>query len=231
MTMKNTHLLLTTLTAIAAVGVFAISGCSSDDSATNPGDDGGIVDSGPVNGGDGSTDSGPQTPAPPTLGVQIDRMGRPAINTALNHTFDKTAAAGTAEDAYNADTTESNWVTAYSPQFAANLAVLDALDGVCGNQPGYKAGSGYGLAPALADDQLYLLTGSTVTTCATYLAVEANALNILPNTDCGGRRPNDDVIDESYSLLAAGGISGVGDGVNAAPTPAVSTFPYLVAPH
>jgi hypothetical protein len=48
-------------------------------------------------------DTGGGFPAAPTLGVQVDRMARPAINTALNHGFDPTAAAGTAKDAYNQD--------------------------------------------------------------------------------------------------------------------------------
>ena len=73
-------------------------------------------------------------PAPPTLGAQIDRMGRPAINTLLNHGFDPTAAAGTAKDTYNADADPSNWVTAYTAEFTKNLGILDALDtGFCGN--------------------------------------------------------------------------------------------------
>lgn len=72
-------------------------------------------------------------PAAPTLGAQIDRMGRPAINTALNHGFDSTAAAGPAKDAYNQASDPTTWL-AFVPQFMRNLAIIDALDsGVCGN--------------------------------------------------------------------------------------------------
>jgi hypothetical protein len=231
MTMKKSHLLLTTLTAISAIGMFAISGCSSSgDDSSNPADSG-TVDTGTTD--TGTADTGPTTPAPPTLGTQIDRMGRPAINTALNHGFDADkTAAGAAKDAYNQDTGEATWPATYSAQFAANLAILDALDTNCGNQLGYAQGKGYGLAPALADDELYVNTAGT--TCSDYLAVEANALGVLTSVtgiDCGGRRPNDDVIDETYSVLATGGLTGVTDGVNAPATPATTTFPYLVAPH
>lgn len=73
-------------------------------------------------------------PAAPALGTQIDRMGRPAINTLLNHGFDSTAGAQTAKTAYNNDADPANWVTANVPEFMKNLGVLDALDtGLCGN--------------------------------------------------------------------------------------------------
>ena len=58
------------------------------------GDDGGGADD---DVGDDDTtpmpDADTSPPAPPALGAQIERMGRPAINTALNHTFDGDAVA------------------------------------------------------------------------------------------------------------------------------------------
>lgn len=65
-------------------------------------------------------------PAPPALGVQMDRMGRPAVNTALYHAFDP--AGGNAKDAYNADGSKGGWVSNYAASFAGGLAVLDVLD-------------------------------------------------------------------------------------------------------
>jgi hypothetical protein len=243
MTMKKTHLLFSTLAAVAAVGAFAITGCSSDDSTGDTGGDSGVInnDSGP--GGDGSTtDSGPQNPAPPTLGDQIDRFGRPAINTALNHAFDPNATTkGQAKDGYNQDKGVAGWPAAYTPLFAGTLGVLDSLDtgtGVasctvelpgcgCGNQFGLSLGHGYAaLAGVLADDRLYVNTAGT--TCLAYLAVEANATGLEVNTDCGGRRPNDDVIATSYSALVG---TTFDDGVTAASSPAGTTFPYLSDPH
>jgi hypothetical protein len=131
--------------------------------------------------------SGGGFPAAPTLGVQVDRMARPAINTALNHGFDPTPAAGTAKDAYNQDGSPGGWQAAYVAQFAGNLAVLDALDtGItcvngtcgpatvptagdgCGNQVEYNGQIGGGGTPAadsyttlaglLANDELFLDT-------------------------------------------------------------------------
>ena len=63
----------------------------------------------------------------------------------------------------------------------------------------------------LADDQLYINSASGV--CTTQLAVEANALGNT-NSDCGGRTPNYDVIDGTYTVLATGGSSVVADLVN-----------------
>jgi hypothetical protein len=127
-------------------------------------------------------------PAAPSLGTQIDRLGRPAINTVLNHGFDGTVAAGPAKDAYNIDGSKGGWLM-YTAQFAANLAIVDVLDtGLtctdgtctaeavptlsdgCGNQVEYNGmlngngsanaamGSYNTLAGILTDDELFVDT-------------------------------------------------------------------------
>ncbi len=194
-------------------------------------------------GGGGKTDAGPTQdgaiadagapPSIPALGTQIDRMGRPAINTALDHAFDPNMAMkDAAKDAYNVAADPAMW-TQFVSEIRANLAILDGLDANCGNQiaADQTAGMRYAfLAGVLADDRLFVNTASG--TCATYLGVEANALG-LANTDCGGRQPLEDVIDVTYSLLAAGAPSGVTDGVAADTTnpPNAMTFPFLGAPN
>jgi hypothetical protein len=184
-----------------------------------------------------TSSSGATPPPPPMIGAQIDRIGRPAINTALNHVFDPSAStAGAAKDAYNQDSDPTKWGSNYSAEFAKNLAILDSLDTVCGNQPGYSApasATSYAtLAGALSGDELWMNTAGT--TCTAYLAVEANALGLLQNSDCGGRALNYDVIDVSYSVLAAGSLASpppVGDGVSANDATFSASFPYLAAPH
>ena len=215
-------------------------GTTTVDSGTDTGTT--TVDSGSDGGDAGGF---PQLPA---LGTnQIDRMGRAAINTALNHAFDPTAAAGTAKNAYNQDQNISGWVTSYTPQFAGNLAVLDALHtgelsdggGGCGDQPFFDpladaAAPGYvGLASLLANDTLYLDTSAT--TCTTYLAVELEAAGVIPLSthDCGGRKPASviagttiyDVISTTYSV--ATGLPN--DGLTAPTKTSSSTFPYFPA--
>lgn len=187
-------------------------------------------------------DAPPTIPSPPTLGPQIDRMGRPAINTALNHTFDVNATTkGAAKDAYNQDEGEGNWPTAYGSDFFASLGILDGLDGSCGNQVLYDAaGSGTAYTTAaglLAADELYLNTANG--TCSLYLGVELDYLGIAGANDCGGRTLSEDVVDVSYSALAAGitdgfdatGAPKIGDGVTAHADISATMFPFLGAPH
>jgi hypothetical protein len=178
---------------------------------------------------------GMQHPAPPTLGAQVDRFGRPAINTALNHTFDTDAMAkDLAKNQWNGAEASDKWISLFEGEVEKNLAILDALDGVCGNQlladtkkndpSRYQA-----LADVLVDDRLWVNTAAT--TCTTYLAVEANALGVT-NADCGGRALAYDVIDASYTVLAAGKLDGsIGDTIPPDANLASETFPYLAAPN
>lgn len=207
--------------SLAACLLFA---CGDDDGGSNP--DG----STPPADADTTPDAS-ETPAKPALGSQLDRMGRPAINTALTATFEPAATEGPKEDAYNSDSNPSSW-SQYAAEFQEQLAIYDGLDRTCGNQLGadldpndrYAA-----LAGLLADDLLYVNTASG--TCTTYLAVEADALGILGNDDCGGRVMSYDVIDTSYSVLALGAFTGVGDGIDTDDaTHDPDTFPFLAPP-
>ncbi len=178
-------------------------------------------------------DSDSDIPPPPALGVQIERMGRAAINTAVVDPFNADAVNhGLIQDGYNASDDPSQW-SQFVPRMAGNLAILDGLDTVCGNQllAGSSAVAGRydALAGVLADDQLYVQAASGV--CNQYLAVEADALGIS-NDDCGGRTPLYDTVDVSYSVLAAGALSGVGDAVpnDADGSASTSQFPFFLAP-
>jgi hypothetical protein len=172
-------------------------------------------------------------PAPPALGAQIDRMGRAGVNTALTAPFEQNATTkGQVQDQYNA-AAQPQWAS-FTPRIAANLAILDSLDTVCGNQllagPSASAGRYDTLATVLADDQIYVNTGSG--TCQLYLAVEANAVGIT-NNDCGGRTPLYNTIDETYSLLAAGALSGVTNGItsDADAQASLTSFPFFAPPN
>ncbi len=218
---------LTILAVVIGAPAVLFAACSSSSNAS----DGGGTGTGGTTGAGGKGGAS----GPPALGAQIDRIGRPAINTAISDPFDSDATAhGAKQDVYNVATPATG--STFEAQFEANLAILDGLDTVCGNQfaadktktdaTRYKA-----LADVLADDQLYIDTSSG--TCTTYLGVEANATNIIPNTDCGGRTLTEDVVDESYSLLAVGATTGVTDGVAADDTVSAqtATFPFLAPPH
>lgn len=209
---------------------------------------------------DGNPDA-PSYPEPPALGAQIERMGRPAINTALNATFFETAAnKGPMKDTYNQifdaamwSTTELRSGVTVAAEFARNLAIYDVLDkgavmnGGCGNQALYNGGGGgdptatsyQTLAGVLADDQLYVDTSKT--TCNNYLSLEVEVATggVFAHTQCGGRTPSHDVIDVTYSVLAAGTAGfeipsfnpKVGDGVPKHGDVSDTEFPFLGPPH
>jgi hypothetical protein len=183
-----------------------------------------------------SSSSTPSNPPAPTLGTTItDRMGRAAVNTALTNPFDTVngSSVNAVKDLYNSVSDPTMWSPMFKDYIKGNLAILDGLDTVCGNQFIADASSTRydTLAGVLVDDQLYLNTASG--TCTTYLGVEANAVNVIPNSDCGGRTPLENTIDETYSLLAIGAPSGVTNGItsDADSTPSLSVFPFLGAPN
>jgi hypothetical protein len=238
------------LALVATAALLNLSACS-DDKGTG-GDAGPDTSNNDTGGGDTvpDADGGGGFPPAPALGAtQIDRFGRPAINTALTDPFydHKNAAAGhfAKQDDYNSSADPAAW-GAFAEQFKVPLAAYDSLDGVCGNSVGTPAtdpgdASRYDtIAAALADDRMFVNTDSS--TCTAFLGVEANTLAAVSlnggaaNTDCGGRTPLYDTISIYYSLL-----SGAFDslGVNALPTyegaapdatASAGSFPWLGDP-
>lgn len=172
---------------------------------------------------------------PPTPGDQIDRIGRPAISTATVGTFMPDGAPrDNLKDNYNANTNPSTWAAMYRDGIADMIAIYDGADTMCGNQLGYDASDGVAsaydfLAGVLADDRLVIDSSSG--TCPEYLGYEAEVLSVVTEGGCGGRTPNHDVIDRSYSVLINGSLGDLGDAVAAdSSTHSITTFPFLAAP-
>jgi hypothetical protein len=198
-------------------------------------------------------------PPPPTPGAQIDRMGRPAISTALVAVFATAGAAKTAQkDAYNHAADPAAWRTTplqtnvtVERELKANLAVLDAIDrglttpmAGCGGgllyvgPPG--AGTYQGAADMFADDRIHVDTSRQ--SCSIYLALELEHASggTLPHSTCGGRMLGHDVIDVTYSVLASGLgdfdarrgdlVPKIRDGVTVHPDIS-DVFPFLGPPH
>ena len=215
------------LATTAALTLAAVSGCD-DGGTTSTGGTGGTG----AAGGTGGTGGG--MAMMPTLGAQIDRMGRPAINTAANQTFNTNPEqADQGKDGWNSNSDPSTWAT-YIEEIQTNLAILDGIDAACGNQlladPAKDDPSRYAtLATVLSDDRLYVnLEGAA---CTTYLGVEANAVGVM-NNDCGGRTLAYDVIDVSYTLLATGALDGsVGDTIGISDAAKGEIFPFLADPY
>jgi hypothetical protein len=182
-----------------------------------------------------------QNPAAPVLtGMQIDRMGRPGVNTALTNPFGFYKSGGNAQTsdmtkaAYNADNNPTGWLAAWGPPIKLSLGIFDALDDSCGNNLAYGALSQPNyttLSQVLAGDALQVDT--TKTTCTMYLGAEAAALGIA-NSDCGGRTLTENTIDFTYAVLVSGTNTVAGKAVtNGITAPAVApltSFPFLAAP-
>lgn len=186
-----------------------------------------------------------ENPPVPMLGMLIDRMGRPAVNTALTNPFDlyrpgggttPIEASDVTKNRFNRDGNPAGWIANWggTPAGSANsainthLAILDGLDGgTCGNQLAFNAATKYAtLTGVLTADVLQL--DSTRTACNQYLGVELNALGVA-NANCGGRTLSMDTIDTTYSALAIGATTGVNDGIAQTTAPA-ATFPFFTAP-
>ena len=163
---------------------------------------------------------------------QIDRMGRPAINTAL-------IAAGH-KDLYNAASTSKG--AFFAPEMSVFLEVIDGLDndisnglaGVFGMDgvPDFDA-----LASFLAAD--VLLVDTTLSDCTGgYLALEVALLTETMPTQCGGRTLSQDVMDVTLQVLVdVSALFGnpdaviVTDQVSENDLPLPSDFPYLAPAH
>lgn len=182
--------------------------------------------------GGGEGGSAPVIPDPPVLGAQIDRHGRPAINPAVNRTFTDDATRNAALDQWNANDDPSTWPANHAVFVRSTLAWLDAFDGTCGNQLGFGAEgqSDYAaFAGVLTND--WLTVRSDAATCLNYMSVELSVFG-APTVDCGGRRPTDDVVEATYSVVAAGatgGATGLDDGIGPRDTAITAqlVFPYL----
>jgi len=182
-------------------------------------------------------------PAAPALGDQLERMGRPTINVAVTNPFNLKESVGMQDatrDAYNKDSDPSKWVANWKNDIRTNLAIYDGADTVCGNQAGADMAkmdpTRYDtLATVLADDRLFVDT--TGKTCNLYLGVELAVLGVA-NMDCGGRTPNYDVVDFTYTAATVGaapilmGMFPVNDGIPKDPdgTANLTTFPFLDNP-
>lgn len=143
---------------------------------------------------------------------QIDRMGRPAINTALINLVPSTGTA--LKDAYNRAETVASWAQ-FTGEMTANLAALDTLDGRANALLAPAT-----LAGVLVDDRLIIDVSKPA--CDEYLAVELGVAG-----KCGGRTLNRDVIDDTLGAVVGPGVSdNVGNDNNN-----LTDFPFLGDPN
>ncbi len=67
---------------------------------------------------------------------------------------------------------------------------------------------------------------------STYFDIDREVyLGSPPHSTCGGRTPNDDVVDETLTLLVTGGRAPVSQGVAGPTKSSVVSFPYFAPPN
>ncbi|HEX6307461.1 MAG TPA: hypothetical protein VFZ69_04695 [Longimicrobiales bacterium] len=173
-------------------------------------------------------------PSRPSLGVQVERAGRPLTGNALIGLFEAVNVSSGRKEAYNR-ATPVDWST-FVGDIQRSLAIYDAFDAVRGNQwladrEAPTAARYAALAKMLADDRLWIDSNSTV--CTQFLAVELSAFSHshAPTGDCGGRTPNYDAVDVYRSLLMNGSLTGLEDGVDRDDrVHTTRVFPFLAQP-
>lgn len=144
---------------------------------------------------------------------QVDRMGRPGINTALVNLLDD--MPGLTDD-YNQEADPAMVATRFQAEIQRNIETLDTLDGITGNtllDPAVLAG-------VLVND--FLLIDTSIANCDAYLAVELG-----DTTQCGGRTLVRDVIDDTLGAVVGPGVSDFVDNDSVF----LGDFPFLGVPN
>ena len=158
-------------------------------------------------------------------GARRDRVGRPE--------FTNVGLAPREEpdlrDAYNLEQTfqvPEAVQQVYRTKLENNIASYDALDG----RQDWQDLDRQALARLMADDFLVVDLDKPCP-ANSFLEIEKSMLRRTVHETCGGRRPEDDIVDTLYTLYVAG-INGepVRDGVDRPAMPLSSSFPYLATP-
>src|SRR3954453_20028467 len=167
--------------------------------------------------------------------VRIERVGRPEVKNMLlaPKQFDRVNTDLEIRDLYNLEDAfhlGPSYQGAYRARLNANLAFWDGLDGRT-DWPQDDNG-GHPLTDLVLADYLVVDLDKPYTERGSFLEIELAALAGKPHETCGGRAPNDDVIDRLFTtLINAGNGPVIRDGVDSATRPATGVFPYLAAPN
>ena len=155
----------------------------------------------------------------------LDRIGRPEIT---NVTLIHRGSDEDIRDAMNQQPAFGFSETVLEKKRARlndAIAYYDALDG----QTDWTAEAAGSLTELLLDDFL-LLDLSMPCDGDQFFQIERSLLDGKSPRSCGGRKPEDDLIDRLYSLYIANDRVAIGDGVDAPQTPTSPVFPHLAAP-
>jgi hypothetical protein len=168
------------------------------------------------------------------LPLRLERVGRPEVKNVIlawkefdpvNRDLELRDLYGL-EDAFHLG---KDYQGAYRARLNANLVVFDRLDGQTDWPP--RGDGAHPLTELLLADHL-VVDLSKPYAADSFLEIERAMLGGRTHATCGGRSPNDDVMDTLYTLLVnAGRGPRIGDGVDRATAPATRAFPYLAPPN
>lgn len=181
-------------------------------------------------------DGGDATVVPEaTLGAgNVDRDGHPLVTILL--------VPGSLQDEYNEQASfEQNVPRTLEDALESRLVALDTLVlGDAGADPvdwPVPDGGTHPLLPLFVTDVLLVDTSLSCSAAdggyvKSYLDIDREAyLGASPHTTCGGRTPNEDVVDETLTLVVTNGRVPVTQGVAGPTQLATTTFPYLAPPN
>jgi len=122
----------------------------------------------------------------------------------------------------------TRWRRAVPGRLNANLAFWDGLDGKT-DWPASADGA-HPLTALILADYLVVDVTKPYAEHGSFLEIELAARRGEAHQTCGGRAPNDDVMDTIFTLLVnAGNGPVIRDGVDQATRPASRAFPYLAS--
>ncbi len=167
--------------------------------------------------------------------VRIERVGRPEVKNLIlaPKQFDTVNRDLEIRDLYNMEDAfrlAEAYQGAYRARMNANLTVWDSLD----NDTGWPTteGGSHPLTELVLADYLVVDTSEPYQDTGSFLEIERAIREGRAHETCGGRSPNDDVMDTFFTLLInAGNGPRIRDGVNGATMPATQMFPYLSSPN
>jgi hypothetical protein len=209
----------------ALLGLVAVLEVACQGGSSPPRDLNVIVPGGGMTGDSGAPEAG--------FGLgPVDRAGRPLVALLL--------VPGLLQDDYNsASTFDVPLSRTLEDALSSRLAALDTIrlaDGGADPPDWVSDGGPHPLLPLFALDVLLVDTGFTSTSAdggfaRGYFDLEREA--IFPDAGhrtCGGRSPNDNVVDTTLTLLVTKDRAPVSQGIAAPAKPPPTQFPYLADP-
>jgi len=167
--------------------------------------------------------------------VRIERVGRPEVKNLMlaPKQFDPVNRDLEIRDLYNLEDAfhlGGAYRGAYRARLNANLAFWDGLDGKT-DWPANGNGD-HPLTELVLGDFLAVDVTKPYAENGSFLEIELAARRGEAHETCGGRAPNDDVMDLIFTQLVNGGNGPViSDGVDQSSRPASRAFPYLSPPN